>query len=155
MKGKWIICIIVALVCFIATTAACSTGKKIPKRFYQDYKSAVLEESVANDVRLSFIRPGLTIMVNVPTAIGENEMEEILELTKSFVTVDKINEIAEYVNWNWEISYVELVIMNEETGESQRIYEADYFKTNDKTDDSPENIDGYKTWRDSGLIWKE
>jgi hypothetical protein len=146
-RRRGVLIAVVAVVAFlIVATVSMREAKNIPKRYYADYAATVMADTSASKVKIYFSRPSLKIKVYVPASTTEEEMEEILELTKPFVTADRMSEIGEYVKWGEAIRDVYLVIMNEETRESLIAYEADR---------SPENINGYETWRDSGLVWKE
>ena len=127
---------------------ACSIQKNIPASFYKEYKTEVLEIRNVQNVQLSFRRPMLTIEVNVLATIIDDEIDKIVDTTKSFVTVEKMNDIADYVKWDPPIWDVELEIVDNKGSNLIRRYEADYFKTYNASDFSPENIDGYETWRE-------
>jgi len=120
--------------------------KNIPVSFYTDYKSEILKNSSVKDIYLRFSRPSLWIEVQVSDSISDDEITKIFESTKSYVTVDNMNVIGKYVKWNAAISYVYLEIRNSSEGTLLKQYEAHYFKTYNASDNSPENIDGYKTW---------
>ena len=152
-KRRYLFTIAVAI-SFVLLIAACSNSKNIPTRFFEDYKATVMENSSVTDVSLLYSRPSLQIYVRVPNAIGEEEMAQILELTKSFVTIEKMNEIEGYINQGSTIRDVYLAIMNNEDSTSLRVYETGYYKGYE-TDKSSENIDGYKTWSDSEIVWKD
>ena len=127
--------------------SACSHSKVIPEKFYKEYKATVIENSSAESVSILFRRPALHIEVRVPELIDKDESVIILEITKAFATVDNINRIAEYAKWSplWDV-YLTIVNGSDDTVIHE--FYAGYFKTSDASDYSPENIDGYETWRD-------
>ncbi|MCL2493541.1 MAG: hypothetical protein FWF33_05825 [Clostridiales bacterium] len=135
--------IILSLVFFMSS---CSIEKNVPLSFYKDYKSEVLKDNNVKDVNLTFTRPALTIEVQVSNSISDDEVSKIFDSTKSFVTIDKMNAIAKYIKWNDAIWYVYLEIRDSDDGTLLKQYNTGYFKTNNASDYSPENIDGYKTW---------
>jgi hypothetical protein len=121
--------------------------KRIPESYFKEYKSAVLQNSGTKDVKLSFLRPGVTIEVTVTAEVSESEIDQIFELTKSYVTVENMDRIAKHVDWDREIWEVRLRIINNTSKTVLEDWWTEYFKTSYANDYSPENIDGYKTWK--------
>jgi hypothetical protein len=100
-------------------------------------------------MRVTFRRPALTINVALSKSVGEsvdNEITRILEATKNYVTTDNMDRIGLYMGWGPGIWSVNLEITNFYGNTRIAKYTADYY-INNAYDDSPENIDGYKTWR--------
>ena len=139
------ICLI--LLCLGFIVSACNVEKKIPQVMYETYKTELMENSFVKKVKLSFIRPQLTIEAYVSSIVTDEDTGIVLDATKTFVTVDKMTDIAEYAKGGNPILYVSLKIFDND-GLLLKEYMARYFKTSQASDFSPENIDGYKTWRE-------
>ncbi|WP_248927581.1 hypothetical protein [Paenibacillus hamazuiensis] len=121
-----------------------SVNTKSTQELAKDLKG--ISGSVEN-VKFTFTRPNLLITVDVTENPGNDAVESILSKVKTFATVDSMNEIARSVKWKLEISEIRLVINGGKGDQAgRRVYFARYFKTYDASDNSEENIDGYKTW---------
>ncbi len=136
---------IILLISLGFLASSCSNNKTIPERYYEEYKRILLESCETDSVRLEFRRPAMYIEVRVSEDIGEDDMDEIFELTKSFVTVNKMDEIKVYLKRNDPLASVYLEIMNSTDDTLYKEYVTDYFIST-VNDFSPENIDGYETW---------
>jgi len=138
---------IIIVVSLSLSLTACEVKKNVPTSFFKEYKSDIMQHSNVKNVKLSFKRPAVMIEVYVTKVIDETEINKILELTKSYVTVENMNNIAKRVKWDREISRVYLRIINNADKSLLIYYGTNYFKTNDASDYTPDNIDEYKTWK--------
>ena len=140
----------VFLLCLLILLSSCSITKRIPVAFYKDNKSDILQSGLVKSIRLSFLKPALNIDISLSEIVDDDEIARILELTKAFVTIEKMDSIAKHVGWDQEIWYAKLRITNNTDKKVLAEYYAEYYKRNRKIGDySPENIDEYRTWK----IW--
>ncbi|MBU5444727.1 hypothetical protein [Paenibacillus sp. MSJ-34] len=93
-----------------------------------------------------FQRPDLYCQIKISEEPSDELIDAILSRTKEFATVENMNEIANKIKWNLEISAVHLTINTDDDEEIEHEYYAKYFKTFDASNKSEENIEAYKIW---------
>lgn len=103
-----------------------------------------MSNSIKN-VDVSFMRPQVTINIEMDENPQKETLNNVLEKVKKFTTVNNMDEIANKVGWKdhvWE------VVLNVSTGKNKIEYSylTRYLKSANQSDQSKENIDAYKTW---------
>lgn len=98
-------------------------------------------------VHVAFTRPNLTIRADTAGLPDPAVLEAMLERVKAFATVEHVNEAARSVKWRLPVSHVHFTVNSDGNAETaEAAYFARYFRTSDASDDSPDNIEAYRTW---------
>lgn len=135
--------IFIVLLIFTSCSITYPVNTKSTESLKKEIKSV---SSTIKNVDVSFTRPQLTISVYFNYNTTPNEIETVLSKVKLFTSLKNMNEISHKVGWSgyiWEVNLFIFTYGNTTTPYVE--YQASYYKTYD-IDNSPNNIDGYKTW---------
>lgn len=139
--------IVLLLLVWTFVAAGCSVQKTVrgePAKSYRDRVKALSATVLKTDV--TFTRPSLSIDITLSGEPDDDLSERILQETRSFVTVENMERLAENIGWGLEISKVRLSIRQKGNQAGERRYHARYFRTSDASDTSEANIEGYRIW---------
>ena len=132
---------------FMIVLVACDRKRNISNEETKEYKKEVLAVEHVKKVAVNLWPSGnVDIDVYVTKDIDQKEINQVLELTKNYVTVSNMRKIKEQFKLGTEVDEIYLEFRNE-NGKLIKRYVAQYFKTY-RRDDSPENVEAYKIWRD-------
>ncbi|NEW08997.1 hypothetical protein GK047_23675 [Paenibacillus sp. SYP-B3998] len=128
----------------IGCSVSHTVSTKPTKSLAEDLKQ--ISKSIRN-VKFTFTRPDLFIDIKLTEVPSKEILDSILSNVKAFATVDNMNEVAQSVKWDLEVSEIHLAVNGDKDHQTiKHAYFARYFKTSDASDKSKENIDGYQTW---------
>lgn len=131
-----------------AMLAGCSVTHSVStpavKELRQDLKR--ISPSVQR-VQVTFTRPNLTIRVDTKELPDREMLEAMLDRVQAFATVEHVEQAARSANWKIPVSRVHFIVNGDGNAETaEAAYWARYFRTADASDDSPDNIEAFRTW---------
>lgn len=126
---------------------ACTKAKNISNEEVKAFKKELLAVDHVRKVAVTLWPPGdVIIEVTVTDEIGQEEIDQVLELTKEFVTVSNMRKIARQFKRSSEVGEVYLEFRDKKAMLLKR-YVSRFFKTYQRIY-SPEHLEEYKIWRD-------
>ncbi len=94
--------------------------------------------------RQSYAPEFISIDVFCRNQPAQKIVDLILDHTKQFITVENVNRMK--LPSSVDVDVFLRIHTDNEKDEPFVQYSTTYYKSNDHTDDSPENIDGFQTW---------
>lgn len=126
--------------------AGCNVDEKVNTKEVKEFKKSILNINNTKKVEVLFNRPNLYINVISDETVNDDFINDILQETKSFITIDNIEKIKQELKWKIEISNVHVKIYEKNKNKLIQNSYLRYFKTSNASDKSEDNLELYQVW---------
>ena len=142
----------VLLISLLLLSVGCSVTKNVKTKEVKEFTKIVLESNEKiKELNFYFLRPALYAELVHDGDLDKKELQNIKKEFKSLINIEFMQRIGDKYWGGARPSEFNLYIYIDNKRESGYDYKisSEYNKTH-VSDENPENIDGYQTWRISG-----
>lgn len=155
LKKRNYILTVLLMSCLIIITS-CSSSKNVKSKEVEEFTKSILDSNEkVKELSFYFQRPSLNAELIYNGDLDEEDFQLLINEFKTLVNIEFMQEIGDkYGNGARPESFDLYVYVDEKKDNNhEQTYDYKIYSEYNKThvsDENPENIDGYKTWKTSG-----